>query len=119
MSEHAWVLENAAAHCAGGLKADEVERLDKHTAKCQACADLVAEFRGFDQLFEVGTLMFGRLADHPRNMRPNVEARSRRRGSFFCHAAGEERTPTPSVPLRHGEDSPGPICNEEGHAECV
>src|SRR5262245_31789468 len=49
MSEHAWVLENAAAHCAGGLKAEEVERLEKHTAKCQACADLVAEFRALDQ----------------------------------------------------------------------
>ena len=37
-----------------------------------------------------------------RQSRASLNAALATAALFFCHAAGEERTPTPSVPLRHG-----------------
>jgi anti-sigma factor RsiW len=49
MSEHAWVLENLAGFCAGGLEAAERERLETHTAGCDACGRALAKARAFDR----------------------------------------------------------------------
>jgi hypothetical protein len=52
MSEHAWVLENIASYNAGGLEADERERLEQHTATCEACAAALEEVRAMDRTLE-------------------------------------------------------------------
>jgi hypothetical protein len=52
MSEHAWVLENIASYTAGGLEAAECERLEQHTASCEACARSLEEARVADQKLE-------------------------------------------------------------------
>src|SRR5437588_1792094 len=49
MSEHAWVLENIASYVAGGLEAAERERLETHTAGCDACGRALAKARAFDR----------------------------------------------------------------------
>jgi hypothetical protein len=51
MSEHAWTLENLAAHLAGGLEPDERERLDRHLAECADCARATEAARAVDRRF--------------------------------------------------------------------
>jgi hypothetical protein len=48
-SEHAWVLENIETFTAGGLDADERERLEIHVANCPPCAGALADARMLDQ----------------------------------------------------------------------
>jgi hypothetical protein len=48
MSEHAWVIDNLAAYIAGGLDADECERVDIHIASCEPCAAALQDVRAFD-----------------------------------------------------------------------
>ena len=69
MSEHAWILENIAGYCAGGLDAAERERFEAHTATCGPCAQALADGRATDEklasLFarknrEAGVLPLGR-----------------------------------------------------------
>src|SRR5262245_15742243 len=52
MSEHSWAAENMAAYGAGGLNADERERLARHAAACGGCARALADMRGMDQTLE-------------------------------------------------------------------
>jgi Domain of unknown function (DUF4349)/Putative zinc-finger len=52
MSEHAWVLENLAAYVAGGLAAEERERLQQHVADCADCARALEELRAADAELE-------------------------------------------------------------------
>jgi len=52
MSEHAWVLESIPSYSAGGLETEERERLERHTAECQACAQALAETRAFDRTID-------------------------------------------------------------------
>src|SRR5205823_5187198 len=49
MSDHAWVQEHIATAVAGGLTADEAERLDAHVRDCPACAAALAEARTLDR----------------------------------------------------------------------
>jgi phosphopantetheinyl transferase len=49
MSEHAWVLENVAAHVAGGLEPTERERLQAHVNECSECARAVDTARTADR----------------------------------------------------------------------
>ena len=53
MSEHAWVLENLAAYVAGGLTAEERERLQQHVANCADCSRALEELRAADAELEV------------------------------------------------------------------
>jgi hypothetical protein len=48
MSEHAWVIDNLAAYVAGGLDAEECERVDVHVASCEPCAAALQDARAFD-----------------------------------------------------------------------
>src|SRR5260370_32262149 len=52
MSEHTWVLENIASYSAGGLEADERERLEEHTSDCAGCAQALEEARAVDRSME-------------------------------------------------------------------
>lgn len=52
MSEHVWVIENIAPYLAGGLEGEEAERLEKHTANCTACAEVLEESRDLDHRLE-------------------------------------------------------------------
>lgn len=49
MSDHTWTHEHAAAFVAGGLTADEAERLEAHARDCPACAAAVEAAREFDR----------------------------------------------------------------------
>ncbi|MFO0825862.1 MAG: DUF4349 domain-containing protein [Gemmataceae bacterium] len=49
MSEHAWVDEHVAAYVAGGLTAQEAERLEAHVATCSECEDAVTATRELDR----------------------------------------------------------------------
>jgi Domain of unknown function (DUF4349)/Putative zinc-finger len=49
MSEHDWVLEHLAGYLAGGLNAEERERLEQHTAACPACGQALGEAAAVDQ----------------------------------------------------------------------
>src|SRR5262249_15796080 len=49
MSDHAWALENIAAFVAGGLDAEEAERLEQHAATCPECAAALHQARSLDQ----------------------------------------------------------------------
>jgi hypothetical protein len=49
MSDHTWTQEHAAAFVAGGLSADEAERLEAHVRDCPACAAAVAAARDLDR----------------------------------------------------------------------
>ncbi|HEY1187385.1 MAG TPA: DUF4349 domain-containing protein, partial [Gemmata sp.] len=48
MSDHAWVQEHVAAYLAGGLDAQEAERLETHTRDCPACAEALTRARQLD-----------------------------------------------------------------------
>ncbi len=48
MSDHAWVQEHVAAYLAGGLDAQEAERLEAHARECPACAAALASSRRLD-----------------------------------------------------------------------
>jgi hypothetical protein len=48
MSDHAWVQEHVAAYVAGGLDAQEAERLEAHARDCPTCAAAVADARRLD-----------------------------------------------------------------------
>ena len=48
MSEHAWVQEHVAAYLAGGLDAQEAERLEAHARECPACGAALADSRRLD-----------------------------------------------------------------------
>ncbi len=48
MSEHAWVQEHVAAYLAGGLDAQEAERLEAHARDCSACGAALADARRLD-----------------------------------------------------------------------
>src|ERR1700721_2929990 len=58
MTEHAWSQEQIAAYLAGGLNAEEIERLEAHARDCQECKTALESFRRFDRglnsLFEIG-----------------------------------------------------------------
>ncbi len=49
MSAHTWVLENLAAHAAGGLDAAERERLERHLAECPECSRAADAAQAADQ----------------------------------------------------------------------
>ena len=49
MSEHTWVQEHLASYIAGGLEADEVERLEQHVDGCAACEQALNEARAADR----------------------------------------------------------------------
>ena len=49
MSDHTWTQEHAAAFAAGGLTADEAERLEGHVRDCPACAAAVSAARALDR----------------------------------------------------------------------
>src|SRR5579871_2268472 len=48
MSNHIWVQEHVAAYLAGGLDAQEAERLEAHARECAECAEVVADARRLD-----------------------------------------------------------------------
>ncbi|WP_171470534.1 DUF4349 domain-containing protein [Frigoriglobus tundricola] len=48
MSEHVWVQEHAAAYLAGGLDAQEAERLEAHARDCPACSSALAAAQQLD-----------------------------------------------------------------------
>src|SRR5262245_48618381 len=54
MSDHAWTQEQIAAAVAGGLTAEESERLGAHVRDCPECAAALADARRLDQ--ELGSL---------------------------------------------------------------
>lgn len=80
MSDHTWTREHAAAFAAGGLSADEAERLEAHVRDCPACAAAVSAARDLDR--GLGALF---AADRPgpaledRAVRSFREGRRRRR----------------------------------------
>ncbi len=49
MSKHAWIQENLAAFIAGGLDAEEAERLETHVASCPNCAQALDKARDADR----------------------------------------------------------------------
>src|SRR5213592_2363858 len=54
MTDHAFTQEQIAAYLAGGLEADEAERLEVHVRDCADCAAALAAARHFDRA--LGTL---------------------------------------------------------------
>ncbi len=52
MSEHTWFQENLASYNADGLSIEERERFDRHRVACSACAQLLADARGFDEAMD-------------------------------------------------------------------
>jgi hypothetical protein len=52
MSEHAWTQENVAAYVAGGLDAEEGQRIERHVAECAECAAALGACRGLDRSLE-------------------------------------------------------------------
>src|SRR6266849_3558414 len=49
MSDHNWVLENLESYSAGGLNAEERERLEAHLPECASCSQALQEIRASDQ----------------------------------------------------------------------
>src|SRR6516165_7313580 len=49
MSDHTWTQEHDVAFVAGGLSADEAERLEAHVRDCPACAAAVSAARDLDR----------------------------------------------------------------------
>lgn len=77
MSKHTWVLEHIASYLAGGLDADERERLRDHTAGCADCAQALKEAQAMDTALEnlfvasrPSATMEDRLIQRLRNSRP-------------------------------------------------
>jgi hypothetical protein len=62
MSDHAWVLENAASYVAGGLDDEERDQIEEHAAECAGCARAVAEARAVQR--RLATL-FTEARPHP------------------------------------------------------
>jgi len=48
MSDHVWVQEHVAAYLAGGLDAQEAERLELHARECPVCEQTLAQARRLD-----------------------------------------------------------------------
>src|SRR5438045_9591557 len=82
MSDHAWSQEHATALAAGGLTAEEAERLTAHARDCPECAAAVESARrldrGLDELF---------AADRPG---PALEDRA-----IWRFRSGRRRQPPP------------------------
>src|SRR6266849_2901589 len=49
MSDHNWVLENLESYSAGGLNAEERERLESHLPECLSCSQALQDIRVSDQ----------------------------------------------------------------------
>src|SRR5438067_12953401 len=52
MSDHNWVLENLESYSAGGLNAEERERLESHLPECSSCSQALHDIRASDQQLE-------------------------------------------------------------------
>jgi hypothetical protein len=52
MSDHNWVLENLESYSAGGLDAQERERLEAHLPGCASCSQALQDIRASDQELE-------------------------------------------------------------------
>src|SRR5947207_7689178 len=52
MSDHNWVLENLESYSAGGLDAQERERLESHLPECSSCSQALHDIRASDQQLE-------------------------------------------------------------------
>src|SRR5205823_13754472 len=52
MSDHNWVLENLESYSAGGLNAEERERLESHLPECLSCSQALQDIRASDQQLE-------------------------------------------------------------------
>src|SRR5438445_4898666 len=52
MSDHNWVLENLESYSAGGLDAQERERLESHLPECPSCSQALQDIRASDQQLE-------------------------------------------------------------------
>src|SRR5713226_1449041 len=52
MSDHNWVLENLESYSAGGLNAEERERLEAHLPDCLSCSQALQDIRVSDQQLE-------------------------------------------------------------------
>src|SRR5437879_3738847 len=52
MSDHNWVLENLESYSAGGLNAEERERLEAHLPECSSCSQALQDIRVSDQQLE-------------------------------------------------------------------
>lgn len=48
MTDHVWVQEHVAAYLAGGLDAQEAERLEAHARECSVCEQTLVEARQLD-----------------------------------------------------------------------
>jgi anti-sigma factor RsiW len=57
MSEHVWTQEQISAYVAGGLDAQESERLENHVRECPICGETVKEARALDR--GLGSLFAG------------------------------------------------------------
>jgi hypothetical protein len=75
MSDHTWTQEHAAAFVAGGLSAEEAERLEAHVRDCPACAAAVSAARDLDR--GLGSLF---AADRPGPALEDRAVRSFRAG---------------------------------------
>jgi hypothetical protein len=94
MSEHAWTLENIAAYVAGGLDAEEGERLQRHAAECTECAAALLQARsldhGLDALFAAarpGPVLEDRMIRSLRTDAAGRELRGRWRRKLAWSAA--------------------------------
>ena len=67
MSEHVWVQEHVAAYLAGGLDAQEAERLEAHARECSACESALVTSQQLD----------GALSDLFTSSRPSPELEDR------------------------------------------
>src|SRR5438874_2112012 len=67
MSEHEWVQDNIGGYSAGGLEANERERLEKHVGKCAECRHALDQIREMDQ--KIGSLFV--------NARPSADMEDR------------------------------------------
>ena len=49
MSDHAWSTDHITAYVAGGLSAEEAERLENHARDCSICTEAIADARRLDR----------------------------------------------------------------------
>lgn len=52
MSDHDWTFENLSAYLAGGLNANERQRVDQHVAVCAECANGLQQSREMEQMMD-------------------------------------------------------------------
>lgn len=52
MSDHDWTFENLSAYLAGGLAANERQRVENHVAACTECAQALQESRELEQMMD-------------------------------------------------------------------